>query len=200
MFLEFFCFFYDPIDVGNLISCSSAFSKSNLYIWKFSAHVLLKPSLENFEHDFASMWIECNCAIVWTFLGVGMKTDLFQSCGHFWVFQICWHIKCSTFKESSFRIWNSSTGIPSPPLALFIVMLPKAHLTSHSRFSGYRWVITPSWLSGSCFCWLYRASPSLAAKNIINLISVLTIWSCPCVELSLVLLEEGVCYDQSQTS
>ena len=50
--------------------------------------------------------------------------------------------------------------------------------------------------SWSCFCWLYRAFPSLAAKNIINLIAVLTIWWCPCVESSLVLLEEGVCYDQ----
>ena len=55
------------------------------------------------------------------------------------------------------------------------------------------WAIVSSW---SCFCWLYRASPSLAAKNIINLISLLTIWWCPCVESSLVLLEEGVCYDQ----
>ena len=59
-----------------------------------------------------------------------MKTDLFQSCGHCWVIQICWHIECSTFTASSFRIWNSSTGIPSPPLALFVVILPKAHLTS----------------------------------------------------------------------
>ena len=50
--------------------------------------------------------------------------------------------------------------------------------------------------SQSCFCWLYRGSPSLATKNIINLISVLTIWRCPCVELSFVLFEEGVCYDQ----
>ena len=56
-----------------------------------------------------------------------MKTDLFQSCGHCRVFQICWHIECSTFTASSFRIWNSSTIIPSPPLALFVVMLPKAH-------------------------------------------------------------------------
>ena len=48
-----------------------------------------------------------------------MKTDLFQSCGHCWVLQICWHIECSTFTESSFRIWNSSTGIPSPPWDLF---------------------------------------------------------------------------------
>ena len=50
---------------------------------------------------------------------------------HCWILQMCWHIECSTFTASSFRIWNSSTGIPSPPLALFIVMLPKAHLTSH---------------------------------------------------------------------
>ena len=55
------------------------------------------------------------------------------------------------------------------------------------------WATVSCW---SCFCWLYRASPSLAAKNIINLILVLTIWWCPCVESSLVLLEEGVCYDQ----
>ena len=83
-----------------------------------------------------------------------MKTDLFQSCGHYWVFQICWHIECSTFTASSFKIWNGSTGIPSLALALFIVMFPKAHLTSHSRMSGCRWVITPSWLSGheDLFC------------------------------------------------
>ena len=55
VFLELSCFFYDPSDVDNLISGSSAFSKSSLNIWKFSVHVLLKPSLENFEHDFASV-------------------------------------------------------------------------------------------------------------------------------------------------
>ena len=87
-----------------------------------------------------------------------MKTDLFQSCGHCWVFQICWHIECSTFTASSFRIWNSSTGIPSPPLALFVVMLSKAHLTSHSRMSGSRWMITPLWLSGSWRSFLYSSS------------------------------------------
>ena len=80
---------------------------------------------------------------------IGMKTDLFQSCDKWWVFEICWHIECSTFTLSSFRIWNSSTGMPALPLALFVVMLLKAHLTSHSRMSGSRWVITPSWLSGS---------------------------------------------------
>ena len=82
-------------------------------------------------------WIECNW-MTWAFLGIGIKTDLFQSCGHCWVFQICWHIDCSIFTVSSFRIWNSSTGIPSPPLALFLLMLPKAHLTWHSRMSGSR--------------------------------------------------------------
>ena len=55
VFLEFCCFFNDPADVGNLISVSSAFSKSNLNIWKFLVRVLLKPSLENFEHYFASV-------------------------------------------------------------------------------------------------------------------------------------------------
>ena len=85
-----------------------------------------------------------------------MKADKFQSCNHCWLFQICWHIECSTFTESSFRIWNSSTEIPL--LALFIVMLPKAHLTSYSRMSGSRWVITPSWLSGWWRSFLYSSS------------------------------------------
>ena len=64
-----------------------------------------------------------------------MKIDLFQSCEHCWVFQLCWHMECNTFTAWYFRIWNSSTGISSPPLALFVVML-KVHLTSHSRMSG----------------------------------------------------------------
>ena len=87
-----------------------------------------------------------------------MKTDLFQSCGHCWVFQICWHIECSTFTAPSFRIWNGSTRIPSPPVTLFVVMIPKAHLTSHSRMSGSGWVITSSWLSGSWRSFLYSSS------------------------------------------
>ena len=55
VFLEFSCFFYDLVDIGNLISGSSAFSKSSLNIWKFMVYILLKPSLENFEHCFASV-------------------------------------------------------------------------------------------------------------------------------------------------
>ena len=55
VFLKLSCFFDDPMDVGNLISGSSAFSKSRLNIWKFTVHILLKPGLENFEHYFTTM-------------------------------------------------------------------------------------------------------------------------------------------------
>ena len=75
VFLEFSCFFYDPADFGNLISGVSAFSKSSLNTWKFSVHVLLKPLLENFEHYFASVWDEYNCAVVWTFFGIAFLCD-----------------------------------------------------------------------------------------------------------------------------
>ena len=91
VFLELSCFFEDPIDVGNLTSGSSAFSRSSLNIWKFLVHILLKPGLENFEHYFTSVWGECNCAVVWAFFSIAFlwdwtfKTDLFQSCGHCWV-------------------------------------------------------------------------------------------------------------------
>ena len=68
-------------------------------------------------------------------------------------------------------------------------------LQFNSEFCNKEFIIWATVSSQSCFCWLYRASPTLAA-NIINLISVLTIWWCPCVESSLVFLEEGVCYDQ----
>ena len=111
VFVELSCFFNDPADVSNLISSSSAFSKSSLNIWNFTVHILLKPGLENFEHYFASVWDECSCAVVWTFFGISFLWDWnenwpFQSCGHCWVFQICWNIECSTFTASSFRIWK----------------------------------------------------------------------------------------------
>ena len=68
--LELSCFFYDPVDVGDLISGSSAFSKSSLNIWKVMVHILLKPGLENFEHYFASVKDECNCVVVWKYFGI----------------------------------------------------------------------------------------------------------------------------------
>ena len=75
VFLELSCFFYAPTDVGNLISGSSAFSRSNLNIWKFSVWVLLKSILEDSENYFASMWNECSCAVVWTFFGTAFLWD-----------------------------------------------------------------------------------------------------------------------------
>ena len=75
VFLELFCFFNYPSDVGNLTSGSSAFSKFSLNIWKFSVQVLMKPGLENFQHYFANVWDECNCAVVWTFLGITFLWD-----------------------------------------------------------------------------------------------------------------------------
>ena len=64
VFLELSCFFDDPVGVGNLISGSSAFSKTSLNIWKFMVHLSLKPGLENLKHYFTSVWDECNCVVV----------------------------------------------------------------------------------------------------------------------------------------
>ena len=86
VFLEFSCFFSAPKDVDNLISGSSAFSKSSLFVWKFSVHVLLKCSLENFEHYLASMWDECNCVVAWTFLGIVFIWDWNEN----WPFPVLW--------------------------------------------------------------------------------------------------------------
>ena len=113
-------------------------------IWSLVPLPLLSPAWTSGSSLFTYCWslawrilriplLACEMsAIVWKFehslalpfFGIGMKTDLFQSCGHCGVFQIFWHIECSTFTASSFRIWNSSAGIPSSPLALFVVMLP----------------------------------------------------------------------------
>ena len=73
--LKFLCFVYDPRDVGNFISDSSAFSKPSLYIWNFSVHILLKFSLKDFEHNLTSMWNEHSCPIVWTFFGIVLPLD-----------------------------------------------------------------------------------------------------------------------------
>ena len=106
-----FTYYWCSLKNDRMISVSTAFSTSNLNIWKFSVHVLLKPGLENFEHYFASVWDECSCSAAWAFFGIafgiGMKIDLFHFCGHCWVFQIFWHVECSTLIASSFRILNS---------------------------------------------------------------------------------------------
>ena len=86
VFLEFSSFFYDPVDVGNLISGSSAFSKSSLNIWNFRVHLLLKPSWENFEYYFASMWDKCNCAVVWAFFVIAFLWEWNEN----WPFPVLW--------------------------------------------------------------------------------------------------------------
>ena len=141
--MEFLLWKESVIPFLNHVLLFSAFSKPSLNVWKFLVHALLKTHLENFEHYFAGVWDEWNCMVVWTFFGIAFLWDwnenwTFQPCGHCWVFQICWHIECSTFTASSFRIWNSSAGIPLLPLVWVVVMLPKTHLTSYSRMSGSR--------------------------------------------------------------
>ena len=84
VFLEFFCFIYGTAEVDNLISCSSAFSKSSLYICKFLVHVLLKPSLKDFEHYLASMWNELNRMVVFTFFGIAFLWNWNEN----WPFQV----------------------------------------------------------------------------------------------------------------
>ena len=96
VFLELSYFFNDPADVGNLISDSSAFSKTSLNIWKFMVHVLLKPGLEKFEHYFTSMWWVQLCGIlniqnkhskrIWTFFGIAFLWDWNEN----WPFPILW--------------------------------------------------------------------------------------------------------------
>ena len=116
------------MDVGNLISGSSAFSKSSLYIWKswftycwsLACRILSNTLLACEMHAIVR---QSEHSLALSFFGTGIKTDLFPSYGHCWVFQICWHIECWSLTASTFRIWNSSGGIPSPSLALFTVML-----------------------------------------------------------------------------
>ena len=136
-------------------------------------------------------------AIVWSFehsftlfcFGTRMKTDLFQSYDHCWVFQICWCIECSSLTALCFRTLNSLAGIPSSPLALLIVLLPKVHLPSHTRLSGSAWVTTTSWLSVLLrpFFFFFLYSCSVFSCHLFLIFSVSN-WSygfcpllCPCL-------------------
>ena len=87
---------------------------------------------------------QCEHSLALPFFGIGIKTDPFQSCGHYWVFQICWHIECSILTASSFRIWNSSAGITSPPLDLFVCSL-WAHIYMQNFYILYinRYLLNP---------------------------------------------------------
>ena len=144
---------------------------------------------------------ECNCVVVWAFfwhcLSLGLEWKLTFSSpvvtAEFSKFADIYFL-CSTFTASSFSIWYSSTGIPSHPLALFVVMLPKAHLTSHSRMSGSRWMIVPMWLSGSWRSFLYSSfvysyhlflisSASVQSIPLLSFIVPIFTWKVPLVSL-----------------
>ena len=147
VFLELSCFSYDPTDVGHLISCSSAFSKSSLNICKFSVHILLKPSLENFEHYFTRVWDEYNCVVVWTFFGIAFLW-VFPQKWDYWIIQ---DIFLKFFRILSTVFHNGCTNllphqqcirIPFCPhtlqdlfffffLLLVILKIVRWHLTSH---------------------------------------------------------------------
>ena len=124
-----------------------------------------------------------------------METDLFPSCGHWWVY--------AALTASFFRIWNSLAGIPFSPLALFVVMLPKAALPSHSRMFGSRWVITPLWLSGSWRSFLYSFSvyscylfliysASVSSIPFLSFIVPIFTWNVPLI--SLIFLERSLVF------
>ena len=109
VFLELSWFFYDVTDVVKLTSGSSAFSKSSLYILKFLVHILLKHSLNDFEHDLASVWNENNCAVVWTFFGIALLWDLnenrpFPVLWPLLSFPVLLHTKCNTSQHHLFRV------------------------------------------------------------------------------------------------
>ena len=120
VFLELSCCFNNPADVGNLISGSSTFSKTSLNVWKFTVHVLLKPSLENFEHYFTSMWDECDCAVAWAFFGIAFLWDWNEN----WPFAVLWsllsfpnllaywvqHFHSIIFQDLKYLHWNSITS------------------------------------------------------------------------------------------
>jgi hypothetical protein len=86
VFLELPYVLHDPMKVGNLLSGSSAFPKSSLYIWNFLIHILLKPSLKDFEYNLTSMWNEHNCLVVWIFFGTSLLWDWNEK----WPFPVWW--------------------------------------------------------------------------------------------------------------
>ena len=124
-FLELSYFFNDPADVGNLISGSSAFSKTSLNIWKFTVHVLLKSGLENCEHYFTSVWDECNCAVVWAFFGIAFLWDWNEN----------WPFPVATAEFSKFA------GILSAALSHVLGIANSAAMTSgvHVSVTGLIW-------------------------------------------------------------
>ena len=192
------CFLHDPTNVDNLISGSSVFSKPACtsgssqftYCWSLAWRILSISLL-------ASKWAQL-CSSLKIF-GIAFLWDWNEN----WPFPVLWPLPSfpnllaywvQHFHSISFRFWNSSTGIPLPPLALFVVMFPKSHLTSCSRMSGSRWLITPLWLSESLRPFLYSSSvyschlflissDSVRSVQFLSYIVPLFAWNAPLVSL-----------------
>ena len=133
VFLELSCFFNDPVVVGNLISGSSAFSKSSLNNWKFTVHMLLKPGLENFEHYFTSMWDESNCAVVWALFGIAF---LFGGFVFIFMYLFFYFTILRWFCHTSTWILHGYTHVPNPE--------PPSHLPPHTIPLGHPSAPAPS--------------------------------------------------------
>ena len=132
VFLELSCFFDDPADVGNLISGSSAFSKTSLNIRKFTVHILLKPGLENFEHYFTSVWDECNCSVVWAFFGTAFLWDWNKN----WPFPVLWPLL--TFPNLlAYWLWHFHSIIFQEILYNLLKLLPNSLLERLCPVTGY---------------------------------------------------------------
>ena len=123
VFLELFCFFDDSTNVGNLIFGSSAFSTSSLNIWNFSVHVLLKPGLENFEHYFASVWVECNCVVVWAFFGIAFLPTISYI-----------YLQLAKLQNLKFRLQNLRSKLPR-----LLSLLTPTPSSKSSQNNSYIW-------------------------------------------------------------
>ena len=123
VFLEFSYFFSDPVELGiwplvSLLFLNTAWTSGSswfTYYWSLAWRIL---SITFQACEMRAIVWQFERSLALPFFEIAMTSDVFQSCGHWWVFHNCWHIECNTFTASSFRIWNSSAVIPSLPLAV----------------------------------------------------------------------------------
>ena len=203
------------LDISNFHEGISVLFHSIVYL--FSLHCSRKKaffSLLTILWNSAFRWVCLSFFLcLWLLSSALWKASLDNQLAflHFFFFGVILINTCCTMLQTSVHSFSGSLYTRSDPLNLFVISTVKSwgfwfrsYLNGLVFFptffnSSLNFAVKSSWAtvsSGSYFCWLYRASLSLATKNIINLISVLIIWWCLCVESSLVSLEEGVCYDQ----
>ena len=159
------------MDISNMISGSSAFSKTSLNIWKFMVHRLLKPGLENFEHYFASVWDECNCVVVWVFFGIAFLWDWneltfsspvsiaefshFAGIGECWIYQkMLPHIQRQRRKPRK-MLGVAKPRLESNPIPAVDNRRPQTNLVrTRTQRPHWDWARTVS----GCLLWRYRSA------------------------------------------